>query len=317
MLGTVFGASGIVRALATGVLLAVTACGPTGARRGGAQARGGADAGTSAATPALDPPLASTAGPESGAGGSGGATGSGGGGASAGGNSGGAPAGGTGGGGTAGGPGSAPDAARPDAPAPTDGPGRVDTATARPDAAAPDAAPPADGPAANVIDDLDDCDNHIAAVDGRTGFWFGYVDKAGSMGVPDPTMTFKPSAGGRTTTSRCYAHLTGTTVSGGYVGWGVFFMQDTAAVDLSRFTGIELWARGTGNFAVSLGDGTSRYGTAMVPVSNADWQRVTLKWSDFSKAGAGPPLTTMKNLQLDVWGNQTFDLSIDDLSFTR
>src|SRR5437879_3863424 len=81
-------------------------------------------------------------------------------------------------------------------------------------------------PPDGVIDDAEDDNNQVAANKGRGGYWYTFLDKAGSAVTPAAGGTFAMAAGGANGSAHA-AHMTGK-VGGGqvvYAGMGFNFVD--------------------------------------------------------------------------------------------
>lgn len=126
----------------------------------------------------------------------------------------------------------------------------------------PPALPPATeaakpcGPEA-LIDDGEDHDNQALVRQGRGGYWYTFVDDAGSTVEPLAGAhggTFAMSEGGARGSSYA-ARFSGQVARGGtvYVGMGCNFTEPKDAYDASRYAGISFFAkRGAGLGTVRL-----------------------------------------------------------------
>lgn len=98
-----------------------------------------------------------------------------------------------------------------------------------------------------LIDDGEDGQNQSAVVDGRGGYWYTFVDTAGSTVWPTAGAqggTFEMSPGGAQGTAyaaRFKGQIgTGTVV---FVGAGVNFVDPKGQYDASKYGGISFWAK--------------------------------------------------------------------------
>jgi len=105
-----------------------------------------------------------------------------------------------------------------------------------------------------LIADGENNSNQIADIQGRGGYWYTFVDDAGSTVVPEAGKnggTFQMAPGGANGT-KFAAHMSGT-VGGGnavYVGMGLNFVDPKGSYDASRYKGITFWAKkGPGSVA--------------------------------------------------------------------
>lgn len=98
-----------------------------------------------------------------------------------------------------------------------------------------------------LIADGETNSNQIADIQNRGGYWYTFVDDAGSSVVPEAGKnggTFQMTPGGANGTKYA-AHMTGT-VGGGngvYVGMGFNFVDPKGSYDASRYKGIKFWAK--------------------------------------------------------------------------
>jgi endoglucanase len=98
-----------------------------------------------------------------------------------------------------------------------------------------------------LIADGENNSNQIADIQNRGGYWYTFVDDAGSKVVPEAGKnggTFQMTEGGANGTKYA-AHMSGT-VGGGsavYVGMGFNFVDPKGAYDASKYKGITFWAK--------------------------------------------------------------------------
>ena len=101
-----------------------------------------------------------------------------------------------------------------------------------------------------LIDDFEDNNNQNAAVDGRGGYWYTFVDKAGSTVSPEAGEaggTFTPAEGGYN--SKYAAEVKGKIATAAIVfgALGVNFVDPKAAYDASKYAGVMFFAKRGGN----------------------------------------------------------------------
>jgi hypothetical protein len=104
---------------------------------------------------------------------------------------------------------------------------------------------PPEAVAGSLIDDLDDGDRYIPAVDGRMGRWHTLNDGTGTQ--TPPPQTFAATSGGAEDSPYCIA-----TAGSGFTAWGakigVFLniaeVGDPDTYDLSAYRGVRFHARG-------------------------------------------------------------------------
>jgi endoglucanase len=98
-----------------------------------------------------------------------------------------------------------------------------------------------------VISDGENNSNQINDVEGRGGYWYTFVDDAGSSVVPEAGKnggTFSMTAGGAKGT-KYGAHITGNIAGGGtlFAGVGLNFVDPKGQYDASKYQGISFWAK--------------------------------------------------------------------------
>lgn len=213
--------------------------------------------------------------------------------------------------------------------------------------------PPAAGTIADLlIDDLEDGDNGLSKIGSRTGFWYTYMDPNGTTITPMPdksgTMPLKPAATGCRNDSKGCITITGTTVANdltvvgmekyGYAGVGFDFSNamKTCVYNVSAYSGIRFYAKGdvavtiklntTATVATADGgtctdvctDGFSPAG-ADILLDPTMWTLVDIPFATAMQAGWGTPATLDKTavmgLQVQIPPEQTFNVSIDDVTF--
>jgi len=211
--------------------------------------------------------------------------------------------------------------------------------------------PPAAGTMTDLlIDDLEDGDNGVKRIGGRSGFWYTYGDALGSTIVPkpDPGGTGAPLVPGSTMCHggmKCIA-ISGTTVAGdptanmyAYAGVGFDFSnaKKPCVYNASAYTGIKFWARGDVPITIKLnttanstpdGGGTCSGTTCNGGFSPTGADEVlTPTWTEFTipfATAMGPTWVipaialdkaTLLTLQFQVPPGQTFSIAIDDVTF--
>ena len=210
------------------------------------------------------------------------------------------------------------------------------------DTTADTGAPPA---GTEIIDDMEDNDGSIAAVNGRVGAWYTYNDQtASATQVPKQGDAFTMTAGGRD--GSVYA---ANTHGSGFSVWGAgygFNLKDPGdgnsgsaklTYDASAYTGITFWAKvGAGSdkglrVNVSNKD-TDPAGAICAPMDKCsdhfgspvtltnEWAKYTLPFAKMSQSGWGQSVAkfdtaTLYAVQFQVGKNATFDVSIDEVAF--
>jgi hypothetical protein len=193
--------------------------------------------------------------------------------------------------------------------------------------------------AANVIDDMEDSDGAILAVEGRLGYWYTYNDTTGKQ-TPEAMMPFTMSAPVKPRTGSKFAAETkgsGFTDYGAGMGFDLSAMGTTkSAYDASKYTGITFYAMaGTGGdkaLRVNVSDkntateaGTCKkcndhFGASIALTE--DWQQYTIKFSDMKQQQFGDPqpaitTTALYSIQFQTGKNVTFDVLVDDIAFSK
>jgi hypothetical protein len=207
-------------------------------------------------------------------------------------------------------------------------------------------APPAAGAVTDVlIDDLEDKDNGIAKVGGRSGFWYTYVDALGSTITPKPDATgAMPLLPGSTD---CHGGMACIMVSGTtapadevamqypYAGVGFDFSnaKKPCVYNGGAYTGIKFWARGDVEITIKVNiSGTADAtggGTCATGCSNGHGKKVVLAptWAEVDLPfatimqdltwGTQVPFdkTTLLSLQVQVPSGGAFSVALDDFTF--
>jgi hypothetical protein len=188
-----------------------------------------------------------------------------------------------------------------------------------------------------MIDDLEDGDNAVLAVEGRDGFWYSYNDgTAGATQSPSPSVDLAPEAipGGRGTSTKA-VHTTGSGFTDWGAGVGVGLNEDSSkpcVYDASVHTGIELWAKGDATVRMNVAtiatadktEGGScstscddHFGASLDLTST--WTKYTIAFTDLQQAGWGTVASfdaaKLLGLSWQVPGGVDFDFWIDDVTF--
>jgi hypothetical protein len=189
----------------------------------------------------------------------------------------------------------------------------------------------ADG-SAPLIDDFEDADTRIAALEHRAGFWSTSNDGTGSE-VPAPGGAFPMSRipGGRGT-SQFALHVRG----GKFSKWGVLLSADLSArrcYDASAYGGLAFWARGRGRvdvIAKMTQTAPEEYGGSCTHDCydghrktidlSGQWHEERITWAELEQRGFGPPLAfdphSLLALEFNSLPENTpFEYWIDDLRF--
>ena len=178
-----------------------------------------------------------------------------------------------------------------------------------------------------LIDNMDDNNGNIDAVDGRMGGWFLSTDKTGTVMPTDGVPT--PIAGGM---SGSGIHVTGM----GLTSWGASLSAALVPLNgcynASKFKGISLALKGTGAVMVSVltaavrdaPEGMRNHYKKQVTLS-ADWTTVPIAWTDLMQLGGWGvmvPFDVTKIYGVDIGpvaatppAKTDYDFWVDNLSF--
>jgi endoglucanase len=195
-------------------------------------------------------------------------------------------------------------------------------------------------PASSLVDDAEDDNNQLALRDGRSGYWYTFVDKAGSTITPPSQIAFLMSPGGASG-SQYAARMMGKVAAAGqplFAGMGFSFTDPKAAYDATAFDGISFYAK--------LGAGSTANVRLKVPDRNTDpaggtcsecfndfgadltltgeWQKYSISFSTMKQMegwGAPHPPTVDKSHLFGVQWQVTqpgtsYDVWVDDVRFT-
>ena len=179
------------------------------------------------------------------------------------------------------------------------------------------------------IDDFEDGDDAVRAVEGRSGFWrwAREIDAPGTAPalIPIP----RPDA---TRTNRLAQHVKG----GELVDWGatVEFNFRPACYDASKYVGVSFQARGPGRIyfaprersVIPIADGGSCEADCYNPhVAKVDlessWRTYQIRWTELRQRGIGKPALDprrLHSLAFMVRAEDTpYDVWLDDLRFLQ
>jgi hypothetical protein len=191
-----------------------------------------------------------------------------------------------------------------------------------------------------LIDDIEDGNDALPAMDNRIGYWFSYYDETDTTGsVSEP----KPADEGADGTTRSM-QVTGKSKVAALYGPGFGFNLRTVGAtadalscpyDASRYTGVTLWIRATGTTNVDLSVPTEATLTKAVGGTcsamcddhffksvavSSTWKQVTVKFSELKQGGWGTATTfdaaRITGLSFGVAPGATFDISVDEIAFT-
>ena len=193
-----------------------------------------------------------------------------------------------------------------------------------------------------MIADGDDNNNQVNVVEGRGGYWYTFVDEAGSDVWPTAGSkggTFEMSPGGANGTQFA-AHMKGTIGTGNivYVGMGMNFVDPKGPYDASKYQGVTFWAKkgpgSTGNVRLKMPDNSTDpdggvcsecfndFGVDMKLTE--EWTQYTLLFDNMSQQkGWGSPRksdidkASVYGIQFQVNDKgQPFDIWVDNIQFT-
>jgi endoglucanase len=192
-----------------------------------------------------------------------------------------------------------------------------------------------------VIDDGEDNNHQVALNKGRSGYWYTFVDKAGSTVQPtagEQGGTFNMTPGGANGSAQA-ANMKGTVGTGNivYAGMGFNFTDPKGQYDASMYKAIAFWAKkgeGTGKVRLKVpdintdpegkvcGECFNDFGTD-IELSD-QWTRYIIPFSTMKQLGGWgsphPPsidATKLYGAQFQVnTPGQKYDIWIDDVEFT-
>ena len=192
-----------------------------------------------------------------------------------------------------------------------------------------------------IIDDGEDGNNQVSDAGGRGGYWYTFLDKAGSSISPKTEAQggkFAMAQGGANR-SQYGANAKGKIATGEivYGGVGLNFLDPKSPYDAGKFEGISFWAK--------RGPGSTGKVRLKVPDDNTDpdgkicsacfndfgkdlsltegWTRYAISFADMRQLGGwGAPRPARIDAQ-KIYGVQwqvnqpgaAFDISIDDIEF--
>jgi endoglucanase len=191
-----------------------------------------------------------------------------------------------------------------------------------------------------TIDDAEDNNNQVLLQKGRKGYWYTFVDKAGSTITPPAAQKFQMSPGGANGSTNA-ARMMGKMSSTGeplFAGMGFSFTEPKAGYDATAYTGISFYAK--------VGPGSAKAVRLKVPDANTDpvgkvcaecfndfgadltlteqWQKYAIPFATMKQMegwGSPHPATIDKSKLYGVQWQVTqpgasYDLWIDSVQFT-
>jgi hypothetical protein len=191
---------------------------------------------------------------------------------------------------------------------------------------------PACGEAA-IIEDGEDLDPRGRVSEGRGGYWFTFVDPAGSE-IQPTGWPFKMGSPGRNG-SKGAPHISGRMASSGeavYAGMGLWLTDPNGPYDASKYTGVTFWAKGPGRVRFEIPDvHTGPEGGickacyndfGIVLALESDWKKYTIRFEWLQqRSGWGEPYPAIQTDQLlkMEWefngAGRDFDIWVDDIAF--
>lgn len=206
--------------------------------------------------------------------------------------------------------------------------------------------PPAAGSAMDLlIDDLEDKDNGVAKIGGRSGYWYTYLDSFGSTIMPAPDATgVSPLKPGSTD---CHGGTSCIIISGKtaeaddaaeiypYAGVGFDFSnaKKPCVYNASAYSGIKFWARGDVLITVKVnvsatadakGGGTCTTGCnnghGLTKLLSSTWTEVDLPFATIKQdPNWGTQVSfdkaSLLSVQVQVPSDGAFNVALDDFTF--
>ena len=184
-----------------------------------------------------------------------------------------------------------------------------------------------------LVDDLEDEDDQILAVNGRQGWWFTYNDgTSGGSQTPAEHALLTPDSPG------FESDFAARTFGSGFTSWGASLAVELnndgstkATYDASDYIGVSFWARAAGTlpirFMVADANTDSDGGIcsscfdhfgADITLSSS-WQRYTFTWWQLAQQGWGDSFGALDFESLFAFhfqtqANASFDVWVDDLA---
>ncbi len=195
------------------------------------------------------------------------------------------------------------------------------------------------GPKVCPIDDMSDGNNQILSTGGRRGWWYSYVDQAGSTISPAAGTTFVMSPAGGSDMPAFAAHFSGNLSNGQivYAGVGFTLTDPKGPYDASQYTGVSFWAKAAAGASKSVRfkipdvntdpDGKvctgcyNDFGTDLV--LSEQWHQYVIRFSDMTQLpGWGAPHaasitpSALYGMQWQVASPGTsYDIAVSKISF--
>jgi hypothetical protein len=186
---------------------------------------------------------------------------------------------------------------------------------------------------APLIEDWEQKDSSLLALDGRRGSWTNYDDGTGKQNPPNHSALLPSRIPGGRGTSKQALHVSG----GRFTTWGVTFgaeLADANCYDASTYAGFEFWAKGTGQVRVGvqmIDVQDSKYGGfcksdcfnshRKVVELGKTFQKFVVRWDELRQLYPGGPQLDLdpkriRFLEFSIPAESTpFDIWVDDISF--
>ena len=183
-----------------------------------------------------------------------------------------------------------------------------------------------------LIEDAEDNNSQILKNEERGGYWFTFVDEAGSTIEPHGEFTMSP---GGPPGSQYAAHVKGQMAGSGasiYAGFGFAIADPKAPYDASKYKGVSFWAKGPGTVRFKTPDiNTDPQGDRCNDCYNdfgvdiylsEEWTRYTVPFSKMKQQsgwGDPAPAVATDGLFAIQWQygqpDSAFDLWVDNIEF--
>lgn len=167
-------------------------------------------------------------------------------------------------------------------------------------------------PASILLDDCEDGNN----TNNWGGAWYNYVSNTSTI-LPNPYVMTAPGMAG--SANYCMS-MTGNIAAGAYGGTGTNLNSGGTGVDLTGYTGVEFYAKGTGNYWFQLTQSAitgSYFGRNIAVSSTTAWTKFTVMFAtDLTQRYGGPGTLTLNAIIALQWANNAdgaMNLQVDDI----